>query len=187
MSSVLGIDNSTGAYPLVIGYSSSFVLMGSLVSQTYNYFNHSSNDPRGLKAFVWILFISELFLTILTVYGFWRGVSANDLLTIFHAGMIVPALAFLTGFVSFITHGFFGWRIWRLKRSCLYPILVMMISSVQFAMVTYGGVQFGLSPSVQLIDIFDSSDDGLPIMDQFEFYIPVWLCGSLLCDTTITT
>ncbi|KAH7911383.1 hypothetical protein BJ138DRAFT_1113257 [Hygrophoropsis aurantiaca] len=189
MSSVIGIDNVTGTSTLVIGYASSFFYMGILTLQTHNYFTRSSNDPRGLKAFVWTLFISELLLSILTVYGFWLGAMANDLLAIFYVHPLgtptwpVAALAFLTGFVSSITHGFFCWRIWRLERSCLIPIFVMMISSVQFAMVTYGGVNFGLSPSVQLVNYSASSDI---LSDKFEFYIPVWLCGSLLCDTIIT-
>lgn len=55
----------------------------------------------------------------------------------------------------------------------IVPVFVMLLSLVQFAMVTYGGVVYGLVPDIEL-------DNPMP------FYVPVWLVGSLVCDSVIT-
>ncbi|KAH7907512.1 hypothetical protein BJ138DRAFT_494847 [Hygrophoropsis aurantiaca] len=179
------LDNIGGA-PLVIGYSLSFCLMGFLTLQTYIYFKRFSTDPIRLRAFVWVLFVTELLITGFTLHGFWVGAINNSLMIIvgitledvkFLVLWSLKALACLTGFVSFITHGFFCWRIWCLKRSCLIPIFVMMISLLQFSMVAYGGIMYGLCPTMNIGDFYNPN---------FEFSIPIWLSGSLMCDTIIT-
>ncbi|KAH7927438.1 hypothetical protein BV22DRAFT_1031769 [Leucogyrophana mollusca] len=140
---------------------------------------------------VWTLFFAELLISIFTFHGFWVGATSGSLLAIigYNVNVTGPdseqvspailwslqALACLTGFVSFVTHGFFCWRIWGLKRSRVIPVFVMTVSSLQFAMVAYGGIQFGLCPSSLNNDT-----------DKMEFFTPVWLSGSLLCDVTIT-
>ncbi|KAG0702872.1 hypothetical protein DFH29DRAFT_473042 [Suillus ampliporus] len=49
----------------------------------------------------------------------------------------------------------------------------MMISLTQFAMISYGGIVYGLIPD-------------LDVSHPMPFYIPVWLVGSLVCDVVIT-
>ncbi|KAH7911305.1 hypothetical protein BJ138DRAFT_935604 [Hygrophoropsis aurantiaca] len=187
-----------GAGPLVIGYSLSFGLMGFLTLQMYIYFKRFSMDPKGLRAFVWVLFITELLISSFTLHGFWIGAQSYSLLDII--GMAdsaenppplwsLQALACLTGFVSFITHGFFCWRIWCLKRSCLIPIFVMMISLLQFSMVAYGGIMYSLCPTLTVGTASSTNDPAFSIINtrsNFEFFIPIWLGGSLMCDTIIT-
>ncbi|KAH7911304.1 hypothetical protein BJ138DRAFT_1101147 [Hygrophoropsis aurantiaca] len=181
----LGTILYLGAGPLVIGYSLSFGLMGFLTLQTYIYFKRFSTDPKGLKAFgkwfgVWVLFITELLVSGFTLHGFWVGATFHSLVDIIGALLTasgaVPevlwslqALACFTGFVSFITHGFFCWRIWCLKRSCLVPTLVMM---------------YGLCPTLTVET--ESAQYVYNVYSDFEFFIPIWLGGSLVCDTIIT-
>ncbi|KAH7927436.1 hypothetical protein BV22DRAFT_1031765 [Leucogyrophana mollusca] len=215
---VLSPNESSG--PFVIGYTLSFSLMGLLTLQTYIYLARCSNDLRWIKAFVGIMFFTELLISVFTFHGFWAGAVRNGNLASIVGAVIetdsisfndgtfeetfstpdilwsMQALTCLTGFVSFMTHGFFCWRVWCLKRSRFIPVSVMtvrlnstfqirrilqckwtlQVSLVQFAMIAYGGIQFGLSPRVTSIGFGYS----------LEFYIPVWLCASLLCDVTIT-
>ncbi|KAH7907510.1 hypothetical protein BJ138DRAFT_1116635 [Hygrophoropsis aurantiaca] len=188
-----------GAGPLVIGYSLSFGLMGFLTLQIYIYFKRFSTDPKGLKAFVWVLFITELLVSGFTLHGFWVGATSFSLVDIIGilptASGAVPkvlwslkALACFTGFASFITHGFFCWRIWCLKRSCLITIFVMMISLLQFSMVAYGGIMYGLCPTLTVESELVSGEylSDINVHSDFEFFIPIWLGGSLVCDTIIT-
>ncbi|KAH7929918.1 hypothetical protein BV22DRAFT_1116491 [Leucogyrophana mollusca] len=193
--SMLLTGDGTGA--LVIGYTLSFVLMGFLTLQTYIYFTRYSTDRKELRAYVCLLFFTELLISIFTFHGFWIGATSGNLLFIindtndisvangnYYTDSNSPAilwslqaLACLTGFVSFITHGFFCWRMWSLTQSLPLPAFVMMASLLQFSMVSYGGIQYGLSPSIY------SYDQNTATMEVFT---PVWLCGSLLCDTIIT-
>ncbi|KAH7907515.1 hypothetical protein BJ138DRAFT_1116639 [Hygrophoropsis aurantiaca] len=188
--------------PLVIGYSLSFCLMGFLTLQTYIYFKRFPTDPIRLRAFVWVLFVTELLITGFTLHGFWVGAANNYLLIIIG---VVPdsdvsqyvypilwsfrALACFTGFVSFITHGFFCWRIWCLKRSCLVPIFVMMISLLQSSMVAFGGISDGLFPIGIGWDVVAGGSTifaSLQVGTTVNLIIPIWLGGSLMCDTIVT-
>ncbi|KAH7927439.1 hypothetical protein BV22DRAFT_1127365 [Leucogyrophana mollusca] len=180
--------------PFVIGYALSFTLMGFLTLQTLIYFTRSSNDPAWMKIFVWTIFLAELLISIFAFHGFWVGATQDTWLSaIFsieetdtaHPSLYpdlkviwcFQALACLTGFVSCLTHGFFCWRIWALRRSLLFPTSVMIVSLLQFAMVAYGGITDGLIPT-------PVHPAGTSV--RLQFYIPIWLCGSLLCDMAIT-
>ncbi|KAH7907513.1 hypothetical protein BJ138DRAFT_1213541 [Hygrophoropsis aurantiaca] len=192
MSTITPILEDLDPAPLVIGYSLSFCLMGFLTLQTYMYFKRFSTDPIRLRAFVWVLFVTELLITCFTLHGFWVGAANSSLMVIigimsddnpnhpiYAVLWSLKALACLTGFVSFITHGFFCWRIRCLKRSCLIPTFVMMVSLLQFSMVAYGGIRDGLCPTI--------TGPGNYFNLTPEIYIPIWLGGSLICDTIITS
>ncbi|KAH7927443.1 hypothetical protein BV22DRAFT_1045366 [Leucogyrophana mollusca] len=172
--------------PFVIGYTLCFGLMGVLAVQTFIYFNRFPNDRMWIKILVSIVFLLESLITVFAFHGFWTGVTVHgsDLSAIVAAGQggvsLQPdplwsfeALAPLTGLVSSLTHGFFCWRIWAVRHSIFVPVLVMMVSLLQFAMVTYGGIKFGLVPDLD-------ANHPMP------FYLPIWLCGSLLCDLAIS-
>ncbi|KIJ65930.1 hypothetical protein HYDPIDRAFT_27144 [Hydnomerulius pinastri MD-312] len=171
--------------PFVIGYALCFGLMGVLSVQCFIYFSRFPNDRAWMKALVALILLLETLITTFALHGFWIGVThASDLSAIVAAGTggqeLQPdplwsfvALAPLTGLVSTLTHGFFCWRIWAVRQSIVIPVMIMMVSLLQFAMVTYGGVMYGLVPDL------DSSH-------PMPFYVPVWLCGSLLCDLGIT-
>jgi len=83
------------------------------------------------------------------------------------------AIAPLTGVVSLLSHGFFCWRIYVVRQNPIVPILVMSVSLLQAAMVSYGGIKFGLVPDMK-------ASKPMP------FYLPIWLTGSLVCDLAIT-
>ncbi|KIJ61893.1 hypothetical protein HYDPIDRAFT_115393 [Hydnomerulius pinastri MD-312] len=84
----------------------------------------------------------------------------------------------MTGLVTTLTHGFFCWRIWVLRRSLLVLVLVMTVSLVQFASLTNLGFTNGLLP----YDYGNSVAIGAAISP----FIGAWLGGSLFCDLTIT-
>ncbi|KAH7919090.1 hypothetical protein BV22DRAFT_1041234 [Leucogyrophana mollusca] len=178
--------DTTDEGPFVIGYTLCFGLMGVLAVQTFVYFNRFPNDRGWIKTLVSVVFFLESLITVFAFHGFWTGVTVHgsDLSAIVAAGQsglsLSPdplwsflALAPLTGLVSFLTHGFFCWRIWIISRSFIVPVLVMMVSLLQFSMVTYGGVRYGLVPDL-------SASHPMP------FYLPIWLTGSLLCDMAIS-
>ncbi|KAG1794394.1 uncharacterized protein HD556DRAFT_1369999 [Suillus plorans] len=54
----------------------------------------------------------------------------------------------------------------------IVPVLVIMLLLVQFAMVTYGGA-YGLVPDTD-------------VDHHMAFEVPVWLVGSLVCDSVMT-
>ncbi|KAH7906642.1 hypothetical protein BJ138DRAFT_1162188 [Hygrophoropsis aurantiaca] len=172
--------------PFVIGYTMCFGLMGVLAVQAFIYFNRFPNDRTWMKTLVTVVFCLESLITIFAFHGFWTGVTklGSDLSGIVAAGVggqsLSPdplwsyvAIAPLTGLVSFLTHGFFCWRIWVVGQAIIVPVLVMMVSLMQFSMVTYGAIKYGLVPDLNV-------DHPMP------FYLPLWLCGSLLCDLTIS-
>jgi len=172
--------------PFVIGYTFCFGLMGVLSVQCFIYFNQFQNDRRWTKALVSLVFLIETLITIFAFHGFWVGTTQNggDLSTVVAIGQggtqLIPdplwsfvAIAPLTGLVSSLTHGFYSWRIWAVSRSIIVPVMVMLISLLQFAMVTYGAVAYGLVPD-------------LNVSHPMPFYIPIWLVGSLVCDFVIT-
>ncbi|KAG2153280.1 hypothetical protein DEU56DRAFT_955304 [Suillus clintonianus] len=186
------LDDDQGTFdtldegPFVIGYTCCFVLMGILLVQCFIYFNRFPNDRMWTKALVSVTLLLETLITVFVFHGFWIGATqrGSNLSMVVATGVggqrLDPdplwsyvALAPLTGLVSSLTHGFFCWRIWAVRNSMIVPVLVMMVSLVQFAMVTYGGVVYGLVP--------DLTDDR-----PMPFYVPVWLVGSLVCDSVIT-
>lgn len=138
------------------------------------------------KVLVSVILLLETIITVFVFHGFWIGATqhGSNLSWVVAVGIggqqLVPdplwsfvALAPLTGLVSSLTHGFFCWRIWAVRKSMIVPALVMTLSLVQFAMVTFGGVVYGLVPDTNV-------DRPMP------FYVPVWLVGSLVCDSVIT-
>lgn len=172
--------------PFVIGYTCCFTLMGILIVQCFIYFSRFPKDRMWTKVLVSVILLLETIITVFAFHGFWIGATqhGSNLSWVVAVGIggqqLVPdplwsyvALAPLTGLVSFLTHGFFCWRIWAVRKSMIVPVFVMLLSLVQFAMVTYGGVVYGLVPDIEL-------DNPMP------FYVPVWLVGSLVCDSVIT-
>lgn len=172
--------------PFVIGYTCCFTLMGILLVQCVIYFSRFPNDRMWTKVLVSAILLLETIMTVLVFHGFWIGATqhGSNLSWVVAVGIggqqLVPdplwsfiALAPLTGLVSSLTHGFFCWRIWAVRKSMIVPMLVMMLSLVQFAMLTYGGIMYGLVPDTNV-------DHPMP------FYVPVWLVGSLVCDSVIT-
>ncbi|KAG1760604.1 hypothetical protein EDD22DRAFT_900553 [Suillus occidentalis] len=160
--------------------------MGILLVQCVIYFSRFPNDRMWTKVLVSVILLLETIITVFVFHGFWIGATqhGSNLSWVVAVGIggqqLIPdplwsfvALAPLTGLVSSLTHGFFCWRIWAVRKSMIVPVLVMMISLVQFAMVTFGGVVYGLVPDINV-------DHPMP------FYIPVWLVGSLVCDSVIT-
>lgn len=172
--------------PFVIGYTCCFTLMGILLVQCVIYFSRFPKDRIWTKVLVSVIMLLETIITVFAFHGFWIGATQNgsNLSWVVAVGIggqqLAPdplwsfiALAPLTGLVSSLTHGFFCWRIWAVSKSIIVPVLVMMLSLVQLAMVTYGGVVYGLVPDINI-------DHPMP------FYVPVWLVGSLVCDSVIT-
>ncbi|KAH7911308.1 hypothetical protein BJ138DRAFT_935889 [Hygrophoropsis aurantiaca] len=150
--------------PFTIGYALSFMLMGFLTLQICIFFSRRSEDPLWMKVFA--IFSLDINTTLLPIVY-------PDMKVIW----CFQWLAWLTGFVSSLAHGFFCWRIWALKHCYFIPVLVMMVSLLQFSMVAYGGITGGLVPTSMHLSGAD-----VPL----NFYIPIWLCGSLFCDMCIT-
>ncbi|KIJ60916.1 hypothetical protein HYDPIDRAFT_31795 [Hydnomerulius pinastri MD-312] len=172
--------------PFVVGYTLCFSLMGALVVQSFVYFTRFPDDRAAMKALVLVILLLESLITAFVLHGFWISstyeVEGPYALIIGTLSMVSDVWSFrslapLSGLVTTLTHGFFCWRIWVLRRSLLIPILVMMLSLLQLASVTYLGFTTGLLP----VDLLTVNNYFVPSP-----FIGTWLGSSLICDLTIT-
>ncbi|KIJ61894.1 hypothetical protein HYDPIDRAFT_30962 [Hydnomerulius pinastri MD-312] len=130
---VLGLD----VYPLqVVGYTFCFGLMGVLAVQIFVYFTRFPNDRTAMKAFVAVILLLELTITVFVYHDFWVSAATDEPLQSVGAGLgsgyLYPFLAPLTGLVL---------------------ILIMMVSLLQLASISYLGFTRGLFPAVETLTV----------------------------------
>lgn len=100
---------------------------------------------------VWGVFLVDIIITILSTTALWNTLAEGwgDLAVLLPLDRPYTALPFLSGLgklfgfraihvlirflVASAVHFFFCWRIWRLRRSYVIPVLIMIVSSTHFA------------------------------------------------------
>ncbi|KIJ61897.1 hypothetical protein HYDPIDRAFT_30964 [Hydnomerulius pinastri MD-312] len=88
--------------PFVVGYTFCFGLMGVLAVQIFVYFTRFPNDRTSMKAFVTVILLLELTLTVFVFHGFWVATTMGDILEAADTQSVYlyPYLAPLTGLGS---------------------------------------------------------------------------------------
>jgi len=120
--------------PFIVGYTLCFGLMGSLAVQSYIYFTHFPDDRRLMKVLVTVVLLLEELMTAFTFSGF---LGSRDMFIFPEASPVSPLfiLAPMTGLVTTLTQSFYCWRIWSLRKRCVIPLSIIMLSLVQFGSI----------------------------------------------------
>ncbi|KAJ3760671.1 hypothetical protein EV360DRAFT_80941 [Lentinula raphanica] len=160
--------------PYVLGGVFSYGLFGILAVQIFFYqYTFYERDPLWLKAFVYILAIFDLVITIMWTNFMWQVLAQHwgdpAILTNVNAAAAIPLLS---GIVASMAHSFYAWRIYRLTKSKFLPIPVMLLSLTTCAMAGYSGIR--------------GAQIGIARFSEMDPEVSTWLGGSVLCDFLIT-
>ncbi|KAJ3720079.1 hypothetical protein FB446DRAFT_747268 [Lentinula raphanica] len=160
--------------PYVLGGVFSYGLFGILAVQIFFYqYTFYERDPLWLKAFVYILAIFDLVITIMWTNFMWQVLAQHwgdpAILTNVNAAAAIPLLS---GIVASMAHSFYAWRIYRLTKSKFLPVPVMLLSLTTCAMAGYSGIR--------------GAQIGIARFSEMDPEVSTWLGGSTLCDFLIT-
>ncbi|KAF8438511.1 hypothetical protein L210DRAFT_3544219 [Boletus edulis BED1] len=149
----------------LIGYTFCFTLMGALVVQAYIYFTRFADDRRTIKALVIVILLLEAFISA-GVISVLRALLFASAVNFF----VLLTLSSMAGLVTTLTHGFYCWRIWTLRKSWLIPFPIMMNK---------------LLPASEIV----SYPNGVSSISSSNLspWLLTWLGGSVVCDLAITT
>ncbi|KAF8963239.1 hypothetical protein BDZ97DRAFT_1821207 [Flammula alnicola] len=117
----------------MVGICLNWGFMGVLAVQTYIYHLNFPNDTRAIKALVYGLVLLDMLQTGMVtadafhwfVFGFGNMKQLDDT---FLNSWDVPML---DAIVSLIVQSFYSWRIYILRRSFIFPVIIGMISLCQ--------------------------------------------------------
>ncbi|KAF8438506.1 hypothetical protein L210DRAFT_2268991 [Boletus edulis BED1] len=166
--------------PFLIGYTLCFTLMGALVVQAYIYFTRFADDRRTIKALVIVILLLEVFISagVIVALG---GLFVESATITPYAILVLSPMA---GLVTTLTHGFYCWRIWTLRKSWLIPFPIIMVSLLQLASITIFALYDQLLPATESGVVFTN---GAPSVSYtFSPWLVIWLGSSLACDLAIT-
>jgi len=171
------------AVPFGIGYTLCFTLMGALVVQAYIYFTRFADDRRTIKALVIVILLLEVLISagvIVAVGGSFTAALTTSITLFVTTPIALFVISPMAGLVTTLTHGFYCWRIWTLRKSWLIPFPIMMVSLLQLASITYFAYRdSSLLPETAIISTASVSYTPSP-------WLPTWLGSSLVCDLAIT-
>jgi len=118
--------------PMQVGALISAALFGCLAAQCYVYFRRFTSDHLGLKATVAALILIQLGHFVCVILSLWTMTVSNygnpSLSSVLSVWTEVVIL--LTSFTTFIVQSFYAFRLWKLSRKVVLPILSEMISIV---------------------------------------------------------
>ncbi|KAJ4474839.1 hypothetical protein J3R30DRAFT_616360 [Lentinula aciculospora] len=160
--------------PYVLGGVFSYGLFGILIVQLFFYqYTFYHRDPTWLKIFVWVLALLDLVITIMWTVFMWEILASHwgdpTILTNVKTAEVIPLLS---GIVGSMAHFFYAWRIYRLTRSMVIPIPVILISLTTCAMAGYSGIK--------------GAEIGTARFSEMDPEVSTWLGGSTLADFLIT-
>ncbi|KAK0506642.1 hypothetical protein EDD18DRAFT_38940 [Armillaria luteobubalina] len=163
------------AGPLLLGYMWGSCLYGVLLVQFCLYY-HQCNDPRGVKIFVWLLFVVETTFAAFSNIAAWNnfGKDWGNTDTLYSIDWSWKPLTPLNGFIALMAQSFYVWRIWILTRNHWTCIIIECIAVMQCAVAFYLGITV-----VSRKGIIQDLHSVNPI-------ISLWLLSSAACDLMIT-
>ncbi|KAJ7615382.1 hypothetical protein FB45DRAFT_935565 [Roridomyces roridus] len=115
--------------PVFIASILNWMFFGTLVTQTYTYYQKFPSDKLGVRFLVYMLFVLDFAQTVmLTHHGWWCIVSSWGKAQIFEdlvwsAGMI----SFMSGLVGGIVQIFYAFRIWKLADSIFLRVIAIIV------------------------------------------------------------
>ncbi|KAJ7143682.1 hypothetical protein C8R44DRAFT_758653 [Mycena epipterygia] len=170
---VLAIDVGSMYF---IGNILNWMLMGTLLSQMFTYYQKFARDRISIMILVYTVFCLDIAQTImLTNHGWWFiitiwGKPEDFDLVPWSAAMIV----FMCGLISGIVQLFYAWRIWVLARSKIMVAIAILIVLVSLKNIFVNFSFLLRNPIQQTV---------LRLHPGFT----VWLAGSLATDVLITS
>ncbi|KAF7349804.1 hypothetical protein MVEN_01280600 [Mycena venus] len=144
--------------PVVLGYMWSYCLYGMLIVQVYLYSEMFPNDSRGIKAFVWVLFILETIYTLIITIAAWNDYGPG-----------------WGGILAGMAQSFYIWRISKLTTKRWVPVLIGCVMLTQVTFACYYGIRVSVEGRT-FTELFALSPE-----------ITLFLIGSAVCDLSITT
>ncbi|KAJ7677042.1 hypothetical protein DFH06DRAFT_617475 [Mycena polygramma] len=137
-----GLDIPLLTGPIVLGYMWNYWLYGILCIQVYLYSQAFPNDPHGIKAVMWTMFILESVSTLFVTIGAWDqyGSGWGDInsLTVIDWSWI--PLALLNPILAAIAQSFYIWRIWELSKRLWLCVIIGLVMLTQVTAGCYYGI-----------------------------------------------
>ncbi|KDR69702.1 hypothetical protein GALMADRAFT_77361 [Galerina marginata CBS 339.88] len=163
----MGLTLVSSAGPLLIGIGFNAILLGVMCTQVYLYYSslRRSVDPLWIKIFVACLFFCDIINTAFNFAGLYIGLiehygqSSNIRL---FKGLIVAAVQF-----------FYAWRIFKLTRSWVFPLIILATSVMGGVGAIITTVKVVLVPS-------------LAELENSKVVLGIWLASEALADVLIT-
>ncbi|KAJ7117231.1 hypothetical protein C8R43DRAFT_1242178 [Mycena crocata] len=168
---------ATIAGPSLLGICFNWGFMGVLVVQLYFYYINFPHDTKGIKALVSGLAILDIVQTVLVTadafhwfaFGFGNMERLDDT---FLSSWDVPMLDSL---ISLIVQIFYCWRIYVLRKSLVFPVIITVAAATQAA--------FGILTAVKSNELGKLSLIGST--EAKVAFQTTWLVGSAVVDVTI--
>ncbi|KAJ7107939.1 hypothetical protein C8R44DRAFT_885323 [Mycena epipterygia] len=126
------LDTTIGA--LEVGILVALFLSGMVTVQVWTYFHRYRHDPWGLKFVVGLCWSLELGHTIAICHTLYK-------ITVIEYGqpqrLIIPPLSLdsailISGFIGPLEQGWFTYRLWKLTKKVLLPLLCMVLTFTRF-------------------------------------------------------
>ncbi|KAJ7139093.1 hypothetical protein C8R44DRAFT_763882 [Mycena epipterygia] len=176
---VLAIDVGSIVGPIFIGNILNWMLMGTLLSQMYTYYQKFARDRISIMILVYTVFCLDIAQTImLTDHGWWFiitiwGKPEDFDFVPWSAAMIV----FMCGLIAGIVQLFYAWRIWVLARSKIVVAIAIIIVLTALTQ----------SFSAMVTSILLLREPNQRTVLRLHPGFTVWLAGSLITDVLITS
>ncbi|KAK0475113.1 hypothetical protein IW261DRAFT_501436 [Armillaria novae-zelandiae] len=163
------------AGPLLLGYMWGSCLYGALLVQFCLYY-HQCKDPRGVKIFVWLLFVIETTFAAFSNIAAWNNFAKDwgNTDTLYSIDWSWKPLMPLNGFIALMAQSFYVWRIWSLTRNYWTCIIIECIAVMQCTVAFYIGIA-----AVSRKGVIQDLHSVNPM-------IILWLVSSAVCDLMIT-
>ncbi|KAI0647281.1 hypothetical protein C8Q79DRAFT_1009394 [Trametes meyenii] len=163
------------AGPQVFGHLFNYGLFGILIVQTYTYYLSFPEDPKRLKAFIYILFLLECIQIIMATHDAFEvlGAGWGNFAALNSPQWLWFDTPVMGGIISASVQTFYAWRIYVLSKSPLLGIFIAMVAAMQGS----GAVATGIMSRV--------INDNAEIQSKTLAPLIVWLAGSATCDIII--
>ncbi|KAL0958253.1 hypothetical protein HGRIS_000406 [Hohenbuehelia grisea] len=175
MPPVLELDTANTIGPLVLGYLLETLLFGVLAMQVYSYHVTFPKDHLMNKLAVRTAFSLEFLVNIFAMISAWHTLGAGwgniDALTMHHWAQ--TPISICSPLADCIVQAFFAFRIYRLTKRLLVPVVISLLSLLAVVLGCYAGIKLTV--------------DDLPGFGDRQTYniITVALAADALCDTII--
>ncbi|KAJ7664405.1 hypothetical protein DFH06DRAFT_1184372 [Mycena polygramma] len=163
--------------PTMLGICFNWGFMGLLVVQLYFYHSNFPSDNKTIKALVYGLFTLDILQTVLVtadsfhwfVFGFGNMDRLDDT---FLNSWDVPML---DAVIALIVQVFYCWRIYVLRKTLVYPILITLVSIIQ---CTFGIVTAVKANELGKLSLIGSTKAKVAFQT-------IWLVGGAVADVAI--
>jgi hypothetical protein len=171
-----GLTLLTG--PLLLGFLFAYCLFGVLFTQVYTYWVAFPRDKLGLKVFVWLIFLLELALLVMTTNTAWWffGSGYGNLSHFTQFDPTSPLQPLIVGILTTLFHLFYAWRMYTLSKNLILPCVISAITATQLGMTMYVAVH-GSQTHGHLEAIMGQS---------FRRVYTVWIVSGIGADTIVT-